>query len=57
LIAWSFSLSNEAVEQGDEADEAKHIGASQLIPGVGLTKESATRQAFCVAFLESSASQ
>ena len=28
-------LSNcDAAEQGDEADEAKHIGASQLIPGV-----------------------
>jgi hypothetical protein len=26
-----------AAEQGDEADEAKHIGASQLIPGVGPT--------------------
>ncbi len=23
-----------AVEQGDEADKAKHIGALQLIPGV-----------------------
>ena len=29
--------SDEAAEQGDEADEAKHIGASQLIPGVGQT--------------------
>ena len=27
-----------AAEQGDEADEAKHIGASQLIPGVGRTE-------------------
>ena len=25
---------DEAAEQGDEADEAKHIGASQLIPWV-----------------------
>jgi hypothetical protein len=24
-----------AAEQGDEADEAKHIGASQLIPVLG----------------------
>jgi hypothetical protein len=27
----------DEVEQGDEADEAKRIGASQLIPGVGRT--------------------
>jgi hypothetical protein len=27
----------DVVEQGDEADEAKHIGASQLIPSVGRT--------------------
>ena len=25
---------NEAAQQRDEADEAEHIGASQLIPGV-----------------------
>jgi hypothetical protein len=30
-------MSHEAVEQGDEADEAKRIGASQLIPGVRRT--------------------
>jgi hypothetical protein len=30
-------MNHGAVEQGDEADEAKRIGASQLIPGVGLT--------------------
>jgi hypothetical protein len=29
---------HEAAEQGDEADEAKHIGASQLIPGVRPTR-------------------
>jgi hypothetical protein len=27
----------ETAEQGDEADEAKRIGASQLIPRVGQT--------------------
>ena len=27
-------LNGDAAEQGDEADEAKRIGASQLIPGV-----------------------
>jgi hypothetical protein len=31
-----------AAEQGDEADEAKHIGASQLIPGVGRDHERGT---------------
>jgi hypothetical protein len=30
-------MNHGAVEQGDEADEAKHIGASQLIPGVRRT--------------------
>ena len=34
----------EAAEQGDEADEAKHIGASQLIPGVGRTSCRATER-------------
>ena len=29
--------SHGAVQQRDEADEAKHIGASQLIPGVRRT--------------------
>jgi hypothetical protein len=29
--------SDEAIEQGDAADEAERIGASQLIPGVGPT--------------------
>ena len=33
-----------AVEQGDEAGEAKHIGASQLIPGVGRTCCRATER-------------
>jgi hypothetical protein len=28
-------LNDGGVEQGDEADEAKPIGASQLIPSVG----------------------
>jgi hypothetical protein len=30
-----------AVEQGDEADEAEHNGASQLIPSVRRTDEEA----------------
>ena len=30
---------HEAVQQRDEADEAKHIGASQLIPSVGTDYE------------------
>jgi hypothetical protein len=36
LTAHGSPLAQEwrAAEQGDEADEAKHIGASQLIPGV-----------------------
>jgi hypothetical protein len=29
-----------AVEQGDEADEAKRTGASQLIPGVRRTLQA-----------------
>ena len=29
-----MAQSDGAGEQGDEADEAEHIGASQLIPGV-----------------------
>ena len=32
-----------AAQQGDEADEAKHIGASQLIPSVGRTYTRAQR--------------
>jgi hypothetical protein len=32
------SLKRGAAEQGDEADEAKPNGASQLIPGVGRTE-------------------
>src|SRR3972149_1519286 len=32
-----------AAEQGDEADEAKHIGASQLIPGVRRTEPCIAR--------------
>jgi hypothetical protein len=35
----------EAAEQGDEADEAKHIGASQLIPGVRRTHVGAATEA------------
>jgi hypothetical protein len=31
-------MRDEAAEQGDEADEAKRIGASQLIPGVRATE-------------------
>ena len=38
-VAWAkhSRRNNEAVQQRDEADEAKHIGASQLIPGVRRT--------------------
>jgi hypothetical protein len=31
-------MKREAAQQRDEADEAKHIGASQLIPGVELNR-------------------
>ena len=40
LLRWKGQVSiggDRGVEQGDEADEAKRIGASQLIPGVGPT--------------------
>jgi hypothetical protein len=32
-----------AAQQGDEADEAKRIGASQLIPSVGWTEGTVRR--------------
>ena len=41
------SLNHGGVEQGDEADEAKHIGASQLIPGVRLTVLESRRLTVC----------